>query len=168
VLSARVLSSFVGVVAALMFIACGSSSVQTRDYGEPPDASQFNPGNGSGGDGYGSGGSGSNAGTNSFVCPPALRACAETFTLADAGYSSVELRGDCRVGAWTSGDAMTKAGTVWSVTVPVPLGQPVQYKFFVDGTTWLLDPANSATTTDDAGSSNSLDAPITCASYTCS
>jgi glycosidase len=163
--SARVLSLFVGVVAASMFMACGSSTVQTRDYGEPPDASQFNPGNGSGGDGYGSGGN--NAGTTAFVCPTELRDCAETFTLPDSGYSSVELRGNYRDGAWEAGDAMTKTGTTWSVTVPVPESQVVEYKFFVNGTTWVLDPVNTATYTDGSGNTNSIVNPITCTDYTC-
>lgn len=159
----RVLSISLSIAAAAMFVACGSSDVHQRDYGVPPDAG-FNTGNGNGGSGYGSGG---NNGGNTFVCPDELRQCAETFTLPDAGYSSVELRGDYRDGAWQAGDALTKAGSTWSVSVQVPLGKVVQYKFFVNGTTWLLDPVNTQTYTDGSGNVNSIAQPVTCTDFTC-
>ena len=165
-MSARVLSVILGVFAAVLFMACGSSDVHTRDYGEPPDAAAFNPGNGSGGSGYGSGGG--NAGGNTFVCPAELRTCASTFTLPDSSYSSVELRGSYRDGAWQSGDAMTKTGSTWSVSVQVPLGKVVQYKFFVNGTTWVLDPVNTATYSDGSGNTNSITTPVTCTDFLCS
>src|SRR5262249_12416172 len=93
--------------------------------------------------------------------------CPETFTYPFGGESSVELRGDYRDGAWTSGDAMTHVGAKWTVTVPVPYAQPVQYKFFVDGATWVVDPDNPSTVTDPAGDKNSLASAITCADWTC-
>ncbi|HEX7663384.1 MAG TPA: alpha-amylase family glycosyl hydrolase, partial [Polyangiaceae bacterium] len=160
----RTLTIVSSLVAAVLFVACGSSDVSKRDYGEPPDASQFDPGNGGGGDGYGSG---SQTGTNSYVCPEELRTCAETFTLTDSGYTSVELRGSYRDGAWQAGDALTKTGSTWSVTVQVPLGQTVQYKFFVNGSTWILDPGTSNVYTDSSGNQNSYAAPITCDDFEC-
>ncbi|MGH7327469.1 MAG: hypothetical protein ACREJX_03885, partial [Polyangiaceae bacterium] len=159
----RALSICLSVLAAVMFVACGSSDVHQRDYGVPPDAG-FNTGNGNGGSGYGSGG---NNGGNTFVCPVELRQCAETFTLPDSGYSSVELRGDYRDGAWQLGDALTKTGSTWSVSVQVPLGKVVQYKFFINGTTWLLDPVNTQTYTDGSGNVNSIAQPVTCTDFTC-
>ncbi|MEO8799053.1 MAG: alpha-amylase family glycosyl hydrolase [Polyangiaceae bacterium] len=160
----RTLTIVSSLVAAVLFVACGSSDVSRRDYGEPPDAAQFNPGSGGGGNGYGSGGQ---TGTSSFVCPPELRQCGETFTLPDSGYTSVELRGDYRDGAWQTGDVLTKIGTNWTVAVQVPLGKPVQYKYFVNGTTWLLDPVNTGTYTDGGGNTNSLASPVTCDDFTC-
>ena len=54
--------------------------------------------------------------------------------------------------------------------VSVPWSQPVQYKFFVDGMTWVsTTPANPPTPNDPNNpNGNSIDAPITCpASFTC-
>ena len=98
------------------------------------------------------------------VCPDSLKLCAETFTYPYNGEQSVELRGDYRSGAWVQGDAMTHSGNAWTVTVAVPWNVSVQYKFYVNGSTWVTDPGNPATM---AG--NSVKQPITCpTSYTCS
>src|SRR5512140_220540 len=120
--------------------ACGSDTVHSVDYGQPPDAAMFNPGSSSSGDGYGS--SGGNPGTKDAgppVCPDDLKRCAEEVTYPAGTETSGELRGDSRTDAWTKGDPMTKSGNVWRVTIPVPYNKPVQYKLFVDGTTWKVD-----------------------------
>ena len=66
------------------------------------------------------------------------------------------------------GAPMTHSGSVWTATVNVPWNQPVEYKFFVNGTTWETNPTQPMTT-DDAGDMNNLAAPITCPNdYTCS
>ena len=63
---------------------------------------------------------------------------------------------------------MTHSGSVWTVTVHVPWNQPVEYKFYVNGTTWVTNPTQPRPT-DDAGNTNNLEAAITCpSSYTCS
>jgi glycosidase len=160
----------VGIAALAPLLAgCGNDTPQRIDYGAPPDAAQFNPGDGAGGGyGYGQdGGAPIEAGPP--ACPDALKLCAETFHYRYAGEHSVELRGDYRAGAWTQGDAMAHAGGAWTVTVGVPWGKPVAYKFFVDGATWVSDPANPPSAGDPNNpSGNSIDAPITCpGSYTC-
>ena len=54
---------------------------------------------------------------------------------------TVELRGDWDgQSTWDSGVPMTKNGSTWSASVPLPLSTPVQYRFFLNGTTWFTDP----------------------------
>jgi len=160
-------------VCAFVFVAgCGSAKTNPQDYGEPPDASTFNPGQGSGGGTYGSGSSGGSSGgvpeAGPPMCPDSLKLCAETFTYPYNGETSVELRGSYRAGAWTMGDAMMHVGNQWTVSVNVPWDQPVQYKFFINGTTWATNPSQP-TTSDDAGDVNNLAQAITCpGSFTCS
>ena len=157
-------------LASVAVAACGNDAVQNVTYGNPPDASAFNPGQG-GNTPYGDGGSGGmkpgpEAGPP--MCADSLKLCPETFTYPYSGETSVELRGSYRAGAWTKGDPMTHSGSAWTVTVKVPWNQPVQFKFFVDGTTWKTDPAQPMTS-DDAGDMNNLASAITCPnSYTCS
>src|SRR5262245_58807553 len=128
--------------------ACGSDAVHVQDFGSPPDAG-FDPGKPGPGDGYGSGGNTGNRDGGFEAGPPVctddLKRCAEDFTLAFNNETSVELRGDYRQGAWAMGDPMVKSGNTWKVSVPVPYGKPVQYKFFVNGMTWIADPANTKT-----------------------
>ena len=149
--------------------ACGSDALHKTDYGTPPEASTFDPGQG-GSSPYGDSGGGPGTGIPEAgppMCSDGLKRCAETFTYPYGGETSVELRGDYRPGAWSMGDAMTHTGGVWTVTVPVPWGQPVAYKFFLDGTTWTTA-AGQPMATDDAGDVNNLATPITCpGSYTC-
>src|ERR1019366_1059669 len=90
------------------------------------------------------------------------------FTLPYSGETSVELRGSFAAGAWVKGAPMTHAGSVWTVSVGVPWAQPVEYKFYVNGTTWVTSPMQPMTT-DDAGDMNNLASPITCPNdFTCS
>ncbi|MGH7296243.1 MAG: alpha-amylase family glycosyl hydrolase, partial [Polyangiaceae bacterium] len=158
--------------AAPVLAGCGSDQTSPVDYGQPPDASLFDTGNG-GSSPYGNDGGDGGGGTIPEAGPPAcddsLKLCAETFTLAYGGESSAELRGDYRAGAWTGGDPMTHTGSQWTVGVKVPWNQPVQYKFYVNGTTWEADPANPAPVNDptDPGG-NSIKTAITCpGDYTC-
>lgn len=107
--------------AFVLVAGCGSDKTNPAQYGEPPDASTFNPGPGGGGS-YGSGSSGGPSGVPEAgppMCPDSLKLCAETFTYPFNGETSVELRGDYRAGAWTMGDAMTHSGSQWTVSVPV-------------------------------------------------
>jgi glycosidase len=165
-------SLFLILLACGTLAACGNDQTNPIDYGEPPDGALFDAGNGGhspyGGDGSGGTGPTPEAGPPS--CPDSLKLCAETFTLAYSGEQSVELRGDYRAGAWTKGDAMTHTGSQWTVSVNVPWAQPVQYKFFLNGTTWEADPANPPTPNDPNNpDGNSIKQPITCPNdYTCS
>ena len=74
------------------------------------------------------------------MCPPDLKRCAQDFTYPFTNESSVEIRGDFGGAAtWSSGVPMTRQGSSWVATVDVPYNKPVQYKFFVNGTTWTID-----------------------------
>ncbi len=144
-------------------VACGSDAVRNVDYGRPPDGG-FDPGKG-GSDGYGSSANnGKDAGPP--VCSDDLKRCTEEFSYPAGSEISVDLRGDYRGDAWTKGDPMTKSGNLWKVSVPVPYGKPVQYKFFVDGTTWKVD-ATMPTITDANNNTNNLAQPVTCTAFTC-
>jgi len=169
----RVLAAPLLILAAAgsSLAACGSDQTNQQNYGNPPDAALFDAGSG-GNSPYGPDGSGFEAGPQPEAgppsCPDALKLCGETFSLAYNGETSVELRGDYRAGAWTQGDAMTHAGSVWTVKVNVPWNQPVAYKFLLNGTTWEADPANPPKPNDPTNpDGNSIDAPITCANPTC-
>jgi glycosidase len=149
---------------------CGNDKTTAVDYGQPPDASTFDPGQGGPSpSGSGSAGSPTNVpDAGPVMCPDSLKLCAETFTYPYNGEMSVELRGSYRQGAWTMGDAMMHVGNQWTVSVNVPWNQPVEYKFFVNGMTWATNPMQP-TTMDDAGDVNNLAQPITCpGDFTCS
>ena len=151
--------------------ACGSDKTAPINYGQPPDASLFDTGNGGSSPYGGDGGSGGNPNIPEAgppACADALKLCAETFTFPYNGETSVELRGSFAAGAWVKGAPMTHAGSAWTVSVGVPWNQPVEYKFYVNGTTWETNPMQPMTT-DDAGDMNNLASPITCPNdFTCS
>jgi glycosidase len=167
---------------------CGSDAVHNPDYGLPPDAS-YDTGNDNGGSQYGSG-SGSttmNAPDAMVTCAASQQRCMESFTFPNAalsgtsssGITGVELRGDYRAGAWDSGDTMSldKTANVWTVSVPVPAGSPVQYKFYVTGASycnsqgmgsgpcWISTTSQPTVTLN--GNTNNYANPVTCDNYTC-
>jgi glycosidase len=160
----------VGASLSFALGACGSDATKNRDFGQPPDASTFNPGTG-GNDGYGSGGNIPGVDGGPFdagppTCSDDLKRCAEEFTYPFAGETSVELRGDYRDGAWVSGDAMIHAGSAWKVTVNVPYDKPVQYKLFVNGADWKIDPTKP-TATDATNNTNNVAVAESCTTFTC-
>jgi glycosidase len=157
--------------APVLLAGCGNDTTNVQSFGSPPDAAAFDTGPGGNNGGYGSGGN-NGTGDGGYeagppVCPDTLKRCAETFTYPFNNETSVELRGDYRTNSWTTGDPMVHSGNQWSVTVPVPYGKAVQYKFLVNGTSWLLDPSNPQTVPDGTGNTNSLKNAITCTNYTC-
>jgi glycosidase len=144
---------------AVWAAACGSSDAKNKDYGQPPDAAIFNPGTGSGGDGYGSGGQYDGG----FVCPDEFKKCAHDFSLVWNGESSAEVRGDWSgQDSWDTGVPMMRVGNQWTASVNLPLGKTVQYKFVLNGNTWINDPGNPKTVSDGFGGTNSVLDPKTC------
>ena len=140
------------IVAACSLPACGSDKVDNRDFGEPPDAQAFNPGLG-GGDGYGYG----SGPEKPFVCPDPLKRCAHSITFPDHGETSVELRGDFGgEDTWVNGKPMAKKGGAWSVDFTIPFSKAVQFKFFVNGTTWTIDDAQPKITDSNANTNNTF------------
>ncbi len=175
---AAALFGSIALVVTGIAVGCGNDQAQNPNYGTAPDGGVFDPGNGGNGSGYGSGanngssGGSSSGGTTPFdagppQCPDTLKLCAETFTYPFNGETSVVLRGSYAATAWTVGDPMTHVGNVWTVSVPVPWNQAVQYKLFVNGTTWAIDPG-APTITDATNDTNNVKTPITCPnSFTC-
>ena len=162
-------------LACATLVACGSPEDQASNLpdGAPPDGSYFDAGPGGFGDGaYGFDGDSTPIAPDAPIdtapsCSDDLKRCPSTFTYPFGGESSVELRGDYGDTSWTTGDPMSHVGANWTVTVLVPYGRAVQYKFVLNGTTWVLDPGNPSKITDASGNSNSLAAAVTCSPYTC-
>ena len=142
-----------GLLTAWSLPGCGSDDPMNRDFGQPPPAQTFNPGAG-GGDGYGYGSTGPE---KPFVCPDPLKRCNHTLTYPFNGETSVELRGDFGgPDTWITGKPMVKKGNVWSVDFTVPFNKAIQYKFFVNGTTWTIDQAQPKITDANANTNNTF------------
>jgi len=107
--------------------------------------------------------------TSNYVppCDEANRLCPVPFSLPAGTETSVELRGDFRDGGWVEGEPMVLDGGTWSASITASWGADVQYKFFVDGTTWILDPGNPDSVPDGKGNTNSIKYDVTCAEWTC-
>ena len=137
----------------------------------PPGTGGYDPGTGGGPDGYGYGASFGTGGEDGEMGPPEcaeeLRRCARTFSLPDAGYTSVQLRGDFAPDGWDVGVDLTLSAGIWQADVEVPWSEPVQYKFVLDGTDWIPDPNNPNQIDDGFGGFNSVTTPITCDEWTC-
>ena len=91
----------------------------------------------------------------------------QPFTRAYANEVSVELRGDFAPDAWVRGVSMVSDGGAWAVSVEAAWGSDLQYKHFVNGTTWELDPANPNSVPDGKGNTNSVLRNLTCAQWSC-
>lgn len=159
-------------LAPLFLAACGDPGDSADNpYGKPPDVPGYDAGDWDGGGYYGDGGGSTTEDTavdTKPTCDDSLKRCAVDFTYPAGSESSVELRGDYRPDGWTKGDALTKTGSTWKVSVPVPWGKQVQYKFVINGTTWVTDPGNPDQLSDGVGGFNSVKKPTTCpADFTC-
>ena len=100
-------------------------------------------------------------------CSEPYRLCALEFRFRAIDEQTVELRGSFRADGWTNGERMKRDGDTWRVTVPVPYGASVQYKFLVNNSIWVNDPANPKTFDDGRGNVNSLVEAVTCNAWTC-
>lgn len=72
--------------------------------------------------------------------------CSVTFKYPKGSESKVELYGDFN--SWKSGVAMSVTGSYWQTSLVLKNGQQVLYKFVLDGTSWVSDPANPKQTSD--------------------
>ena len=72
-----------------------------------------------------------------------------TFEYVNDGATSVEVRGTVPGASWEKGISMAKNDLgIWTVTVENLEPAVYAYKFVVDGTTWMADPANGKTDSD--------------------
>jgi glycosidase len=90
------------------------------------------------------------------ACSPTGDLCPVTFSFPLQNQSSVELRGDFAPGAWEQGIPLEIDAGEWRVTIQVPAGTTVRYKFWINGSEWALDPANPQTVDDGFGSQNNV------------
>ncbi|MEW5740955.1 MAG: alpha-amylase family glycosyl hydrolase [Myxococcota bacterium] len=95
-------------------------------------------------------------------CNEAWRLCQLEFRFRAIDESSVEVRGSFRPNGWMQGVRMVRDGDTWKASVPVPYGAAVEYKFLVNNSVWVTDPANPKTR-----NGNSLVDALTCNTWTC-
>lgn len=101
------------------------------------------------------------------ACVPDTSPCTELFTYPLSGEKSVALRGDWGPPAsWDVGVPMSIDGGEWRASLALPSGTNVRYKFFVDGASWVADPANPNKEPDGFGGENSIKL-ISCDRPTC-
>jgi glycosidase len=169
--SSALVLALIGALASVVPAACSPDVLQGK---EPPgEVGGFDPGEsiavGTGSTGYpSSGGNGGAGGDGPPQCDDSLKRCGHTFTYADQGESSVEVRGDWGgPSTWVAGAPMTNNAGVWSASVEVPWSGDVQYKLVLNGNNWITDPANPDTFNDGNGNTNSLLKGTMCEDYTC-
>lgn len=96
-------------------------------------------------------------------CQEPYRLCDVEFRFRAIDEQSVEVRGDFRPDGWQRGVPMRREGTEWVARVPVGYGASVQYKFLINNTLWVTDPANPNT----SAAGNSVKAASRCDTFTC-
>ncbi|MEJ7734527.1 MAG: alpha-amylase family glycosyl hydrolase [Polyangiaceae bacterium] len=89
-------------------------------------------------------------------CVEEGQGCPVSFSYQLHNEKSVELRGSFAPDGWEKGIPMQLDGVAWTTTLEVPSGTTIEYKFFVDGTTWVTDPVNPNKKPDGAGGENAL------------
>lgn len=96
-------------------------------------------------------------------CQEPYRLCEVEFRFRAIDEQSVEVRGDFRADGWQRGVPMRREGSEWVARVPVGFGASVQYKFLINNTLWVTDPANPPA----SASGNSVKAATRCDTFTC-
>jgi glycosidase len=144
--------AIVVLVVACALAGCPATQSLSNDPGAWPDAGPDDDpvGGRDGGAGRDGGGRDGGGGTCEQVAT-----CGVAFTYTNAAATAVSLRGDFAPGGWTTGVAMIKSGDTFTATVDADDGQAILYKLVVDGT-WMVDPGNPETVTDDSGNTNSV------------
>lgn len=95
-------------------------------------------------------------------CQAPYRRCEVEFRFRALDEQSVKLMGDFAPDGWTVGAPMKREGDAWVARVTAGAGADVQYKFLINNTLWVNDPANPATL-----NGNSLRADVRCETFTC-
>ena len=143
----------------------GSGGYGGNTGGGPTNPGGYGASNGSG-NSPGDGGSGGEAGGQQS-CASEYKRCEHEFTYPAGSETSVEVRGSFTPDGWDNGFQLTKSGSVWSATVPIPYEFEITYKFVIDGGTWVVDPANPVSVPDGQGGQKSVLAPKTCDEWDC-
>ncbi len=90
------------------------------------------------------------------ACQDTPGTCPTPFRLPLGDYAQVELRGDFRDGGWVDGQPLGIDGGAWTATLDLQAGSTIRYKFLVDGSRWVTDPANPRAEPDGVGGENSV------------
>ncbi len=109
----------------------------------------------------GGGDAGADAGRTD--CQEPYRRCEVEFRFRALDEQSVEVRGDFRPDGWQRGVPMKREGSEWVARVEVGFGSAVEYKFLINNTLWVTDPANSAL----SAGGNSVRQAVQCDVFTC-
>jgi glycosidase len=96
-------------------------------------------------------------------CQEPYRRCEVEFRFRALDEQSVQLRGNFAADGWVVGVPMRKVGAEWVATAPVGFGSSVEYKFLINNSIWVNDPANPKV----SGAGNSLRENVSCATFTC-
>jgi len=88
--------------------------------------------------------------------PPRIDGRHLHFFFHDDGAKTVELHGDFRGQMETLAALQRNSDDLWSAKVETPLPGRYRYKFIVDGTRWVEDPAHGLKADDGFGGFNSL------------
>ena len=106
--------------------------------------------------------------TSPLDCPMAQQQCATNFSIPAGTETTMEVRGSWAPDSWVLGAPMTKTGKNWTASVPLPVGQVVQYKYCAnpqDGSCnpWETDPSMPTVPPDG----NHQIGPVACDAPTC-
>lgn len=96
-------------------------------------------------------------------CQEPYRLCTVEFRFRALDEQSVQLRGSFAADGWTVGVSMKREGSEWVARVPAPFGSDVEYKFLINNSIWVTDPAN----TELSAGGNSLRRNISCTDFSC-
>ncbi|NUP04663.1 MAG: hypothetical protein HOW73_01225 [Polyangiaceae bacterium] len=103
-----------------------------------------------------SGGGGSGASGEGGACVDAGAPCNVLFRYPLSNAQSVELRGDFAADGWDVGVPLEIDAGEWRLTMSLPNGGTVRYKYLVNGTDWVTDPTNPDQEDDGLGAKNSV------------
>ncbi len=97
------------------------------------------------------------------TCQEPYRRCDAEFRFRALDESSVQLRGDFAADGWTVGVPMTRQGSDWVAHASVGFGSSVEYKFLINNSLWVTDPANLKL----SAGGNSVRESVRCEAFTC-
>lgn len=161
----------------LFFVAFGCDATIRDDrpsygaighIGEVTGGSGSSGGSSSGAPSTGSGGSSMGTGGDPEpLCPEIERLCPVALTYPLGPEGSVELRGNFAPNGWAKGVPMNVGAGSWVAALSAPWGIDIQYKFVLNGNSWIADPANPNKIDDGFGGYNSVLKASRCAAYIC-
>jgi serine protease AprX len=91
-----------------------------------------------------------------YLCPPLIKGGKLVFTYHDDHAQNVALVGDFNGWDTVRTSFTRQSEGVWQAEVATPAPGRYRYKFFVDQTRWLDDPANAIKEPDDYGGLNAV------------